>query len=64
MDHSRQGAGQPQSKLRDGVPSTRSPTHAAQRTVLGLWHWGKETEQYDWKITVSEQFLTSMLVSF
>lgn len=56
MDHSRQGAGQPQSKLRDGVPSTRSPAHAAQRTVLGLWHWGKETEQYDCTVVENNSF--------
>lgn len=42
MDHSRQGAGQPQLELWDSVPSTRSSTCGSQRTVVGLWHWGKE----------------------
>lgn len=41
VDHSRQGAGQPQSELWDSVPSPRSPAHGAQRTVMGLRHWGK-----------------------
>ncbi|MEQ2214636.1 hypothetical protein XENOCAPTIV_014791 [Xenoophorus captivus] len=40
VDHSRQGSGQPQSELWDGVPSTWSPTHGTQGTIMGLWHWG------------------------
>ena len=46
MDHSGQGAGQPWSELWDSVPSAGSPTHGAQRTVLGLRHRGEALTHY------------------
>lgn len=52
VDHSRQGSGQPQSELWDGVPSTRSPAHGTQGTIMGLWHWGKTIQ--DGSLTLVE----------
>lgn len=41
VDHSRQGAGQPQPELRNSVPPTRGPASGAQRPVMGLRHRGE-----------------------
>lgn len=41
VDHSWQGAGQPQPELRNSMPSTGGPASGAERPVMGLRHRGE-----------------------
>lgn len=64
VDHSRQGAGQPQSELWHSVPSTRSPTHGAQRAVVGLRHWGKAPKKLNCLWHSSKLYLSGVRYNY
>ena len=61
VDHSRQGTGQPQSELWDGVPSAGGPAPRPQGTVLGLRHRGKGIGPFTLSSTVHLCPYTSLM---